>query len=228
MGFVLLGTQLLAILVARDVEVSKRRRRSLLDKDAFRDGPFLVTLLGFLLAFAALYVPIFYYPDFALRKHLGDKNLAFYSLAIFSGASIPGRVVPVILSNCWTGPVNMMILTTALCSGLSFVWIAVHDVPGLIIFAIAYGFLTGAIVTMGTLVPVPFSPTLDSVGARLGMCSGACAFGTLFGAPTAGAILKRDSYLGLQIFVGCFLASGAISLALGRLWKTNGDIKSKI
>jgi predicted MFS family arabinose efflux permease len=228
MGFVVLGTQFTAIMVARNAEVTGQRRRSLLEKDAFRDGPFLVTLLGFVLAFAALYVPIFYYPDFALRKHLGGENLAFYSLAIFSGASIPGRILPVLLSNRWTGPVNMMVLTTALCSGVSFIWIAVHDISGLILFAIAYGFLTGAIVTMGSLLPGPFSPTLDSVGARLGMCSGACALGALFGAPVAGVILKRYSYLELQVFVGCFLAGGAVFLALGRVWKTSGDFKRKI
>jgi predicted MFS family arabinose efflux permease len=228
MGFALLGTQLLCIIVIRNPPVSGRLRRSILDNSAFRDIPFLIMLLGFVLAFSGLYTPIFYYPDFVIRKHLAGEDLAFYLLAIFSGASILGRIIPVYISSRWTGPVNMFIITTALTSVLAFVWIAVRNVVGAILFAIGYGFLAGAVVTLGTLIPTPFSPSPNTIGARLGMCSGASAFGALFGPPSAGAILKDSSYTGIQIFVGSFLASGAVLFWLGRLWKTNGKLLEKI
>ena len=228
MGFVFLGTQLLCIAVSRDQRASGRIQRSLLDHSAFRDIPFLIVLLGYALAFSGLYTPIFYYPDFILRKHIANEDIAFYLLAVFSAASIPGRIVPVYLSSHYTGPVNMIILTTVLASILAFAWMVVRNVVGAFLFAIGYGFLTGAVVTLGTLVPTPFSSHPNTVGARLGLCSGAAAFGALFGAPSAGAILKQFSYNDLQIFVGSFLAKGAALFSLGRVLKTDGRLLKKI
>jgi sugar phosphate permease len=227
-GFVVLGTQLICIVVSRDQPISRRLRRSLLDHSAFRDIPFLVVLLGYVLTFSGLYTPMFYFPDFVIRKQVAGENLAFYLLAIFSGASIPGRLIPVYLSSRWTGPVNMIIVTTALASGLAFVWMAVQSAVGAIIFAIGYGFLAGAVVTLGTIIPAPFSPSPNAIGARLGMCSGASAIGALFGAPSAGAILGNFSYTAVQVFVGSFLAGGAALYSLGRLLKTRGKLIEKI
>jgi predicted MFS family arabinose efflux permease len=228
MAFVLLGTLLLCILVSRDQPASVRSRRSILDYSAFRDIPFMVVLLGYILTFSGLYTPMFYYPDFVIRKQVAGEDLAFYLLAVFSGASIPGRIIPVYLSSRWTGPVNMIIITTALSSILAFVWMAVRGVVGAVLFAVGYGFITGAVVTIGTLVPVPFSPSPNAVGARLGMCSGASAIGALFGAPSAGAILKDFSYTAVQIFTGSFLAGGAGLFLLGRFLKTRGKLMEKI
>jgi sugar phosphate permease len=228
MAFVLLGTQLICIIVSRDRPASSRLRRSILDYSAFRDIPFMVVLLGYVLAFSGLYTPMFYYPDFIIRKQVSGENLAFYLLAVFSGASIPGRIIPVYLSSRWTGPVNMIIITTALAGVLGFVWMAVRSAIGAILFAIGYGFLAGAVVTLGTLVPTPFSPSPSIIGARLGMCSGASALGALFGAPSAGAILRNYSYTAVQVFVGSFLAGGAALFSLGRLLKTRGKFLEKI
>ena len=74
--------------------------------------------------------------------------MAFYLLAIASAASIPGRMIPVYLSNRWTGPMNMMTLSVSLSSGVAFAWIGVKNVQGVIVFAIAYGFFVGAIVVV--------------------------------------------------------------------------------
>jgi len=60
-----------------------------------------------------------------------------------NGASIFGRVIPPLLVP-QIGIINMTILCSAACGILIFCTLAVRDVAGTIVFAILYGFFSGA------------------------------------------------------------------------------------
>jgi hypothetical protein len=60
-----------------------------------------------------------------------------------NGASIFGRIIPPLLVPR-IGIINMTIICGSACGILIFCTLAVHDVPGTIVFALLYGFFSGA------------------------------------------------------------------------------------
>jgi hypothetical protein len=64
-------------------------------------------------------------------------------LAIMNASSIPGRTIPNLLADKY-GHLNAL-STVAVCSGvLAFVMFAIKNVASVIIFAMLYGFFSGA------------------------------------------------------------------------------------
>lgn len=72
-----------------------------------------------------------------------DHNPSFFQLTILNGASIFGRVIPPLLVPR-IGIINMTIIWGAVCGILIFSTLAIHDVAGTTVFAILYGFFSGA------------------------------------------------------------------------------------
>jgi hypothetical protein len=67
----------------------------------------------------------------------------FDQLAIQNGASIFGRTIPNLLADMF-GVINIFIVVTFSTGALSFALVGVNSVGGVVIFAILYGFFSGA------------------------------------------------------------------------------------
>jgi hypothetical protein len=63
-----------------------------------------------------------FYLDLLILTQVAREDVTFCFLAVFSAASIPGRIIPVYLSSLLTGLVNMIIATTAISNILAFIW----------------------------------------------------------------------------------------------------------
>jgi len=101
-----------------------------------------------------------------------------------------------------------------------FIWIAVVDIGGLIIFAFIYGFFSGAILSLPTIVVVSLSPSLSVVGTRLGTSFAVASLGLLIGTPASGAILRdTEQYVGLQVFAGTMLMMSTALTCTARYYK---------
>ncbi|KAF8888858.1 hypothetical protein BD779DRAFT_435062 [Infundibulicybe gibba] len=84
-----------------------------------------------------------------------------------------------------------MILSTVATGVLIFCLLAVHNAAGTFVFAILYGFWSGA--EIGLTAPTVASLSKqDEVGARLGICFFFTGFGGLIGSPIAGALLSSS------------------------------------
>ncbi|GFF96642.1 hypothetical protein CNMCM8927_008464 [Aspergillus lentulus] len=182
-------------------------------------GPVYAVLMAMFFGYIGFFNPIFYIEAYAIQKHAMEETLAFYLVSILNAASIPGRIVPGLLGLRF-GPLNIL-LGSAIISGiLSLSWIAVSNAGGLIALAVLYGFFSGAFVSLPAVALTTLTPNLQTLGTRMGMCSLLCGFGSLCGAPVAGAILDDTrSYLGVQLYSGLTVGTTGVLLFFASLLK---------
>jgi len=205
--------------------VFPKEKRALLELAAFREPAYTFFTLGMCFAFIGLYTPIFYIQTYAVQEKIMDTNLAFYMLPILNAASIFGRVVPNFFADR-TGPLNMLIPCALAAAILAFGWIGIQSTPGLIIFAILYGFFSGAFVSLPPTALVGLSPHLRVIGTRMGMSFAISALGLLVGTPVSGAILKSTGhFLGPQLLAGSTILLAAACIVASRLYKVGPKFK---
>lgn len=146
-----------------------------------------------------------------------DPDLASYLIPILNAVSIFGRIIPSIIADR-VGRFNVMIATTVLSTIIVLgLWLpAKGDVP-IIIFAILYGFATGAFVSLGPALIAQISP-IQEIGVRNGTFFLCVSIGGLTGNPIGGALIARDNggYLYLQLFCGLTMALGTIGFIASR------------
>jgi MFS family permease len=226
-GFVMLATQVFAILLLR-MRQEPQRTRTLIDPAAFTNVSFVILFPVAVLSLAAIYIPFFYISSYAIQDHLTDPDLGFYLIAILNAASIPGRIVPAALADKQTGLVNMSIIVQLVTGVLVFAWAGVHDRAGVIVLAIFFGFFGGATLSLFALLPIPFVPDERLLGTRMGMIYVFAGIGILFGSPVAGALVQHTtSYTRLQVFTGVLLLGGGFLTCLARLIHTKWRILVK-
>jgi MFS family permease len=206
-GLMSLATSSFAVLVMRQ-RVTPRKVRSLVDWSAFRDPSYNFYCMAMFFMNLGFMVPIVYLQIYAMSNGLTDTKIALHLVAILNAASIPGRlaaafIVPVI------GPINTMLLVTCLVSVVTFSWTAVNTAAGNVLFAVAYGFTSGGIVSLPAVLLTSITPDLRFVGARMGTSFLMTAAASLSGTPIAGTILRTTGkYIGIQLFSGFTMAMG--------------------
>ncbi|KAF5325482.1 hypothetical protein D9619_009912 [Psilocybe cf. subviscida] len=176
--------------------------------------PYVVMVLGTVATLAGLYYPIFFLQLNSIKIGI-NPNLAFYTIAILNGASAVGRVIPNLLVGRF-GAFNVIVPCVYLASILIFCTLAVVNIEGTMIFAILYGFFSGA---YASVLPAMVGTTAENdseIGARMGVCFTFTGFGGLIGTPIAGALLSSSfiwwrptAFAGICVFCGasCFLTT---------------------
>jgi len=107
-----------------------------------KDYVYVLIVTGAMLVVCGIYCPLFYIQLDAIKRGL-DSNFSFYTLSILNAASIFGRIVPGLYTRNF-GITNMLLLVGVACGILNLSMIAVKTVAGFTIFAILYGFFSGA------------------------------------------------------------------------------------
>ncbi|CAK1357395.1 putative transporter MCH4 [Cercospora beticola] len=217
---IMLATTLVCVAVMR-VRVLPPQKRRLVDLQAFRELPFTAFSIAEFFGFMGMYIPFFYIQTFSADKGITGATLAFYMLPVLNAASVFGRIIPNFFADK-TGPLNMLIPTSALAAVLGFCWIAVDGKAGLFVFCIFYGLFSGTFVSLPPTTVVSLSPSLSVVGTRMGMSFSFAAFGILVGNPVAGAILKSGGWLGLQLFCACSVTAATAVCVVARFGKAKG------
>ena len=212
-GFIALGTLLLSILVLRTRLPPPKKTRVILDPQAFKNVPFVLFSAGLFLAFAGLYIPIFYIIFIAeVRVHV-NNDLSFYMLPILNAASVFGRIIPGLLADRY-GSLEMIAVCTLASAIIGYVGVIIKSLPGLIVLSIIYGFLSGAVVSLPSAVVASLAPSMQLVGTWMGMSFFFAALGILIGNPIAGSIIDVEK----NQFGGGFVFSGSLVMAAGALF----------
>ena len=221
------------------------------DLAAFKEPPYTLFCIGMFFGFVGFYSPVYYLSSYAIGKGITDENLGFYLLPILNAASIAGRIVPNILTDK-VGPLNVLIPASLVTGILAFGWVGITSLPGIIIFAILYGFFSGGFVSLPPVAIITLSPDIRKIGtryvhlparsfvcrkcpvgqpansmpSRMGQSFFTSAFGLLVGAPVSGAVLSRTgSYVGPQLFAGCSIVLAAILFIVARVNKVGWDLR---
>ena len=215
LGFIALAGFVVSLSVMR-VRVLPKQKRALLEPGAFKEIPYTFFTAGLFFSFMGLYTPIFYIQSYAIQEGITNQNLGFYLLPILNAGSVFGRILPNFIADK-TGPLNMLIPCASAAAILCFGWLGIKDVPGIIVFALLYGFFSGAFVSLPPTAIVSLSPSLGVVGTRMGMCFGLTSFGILIGTPVSGALLTADvSWRGTKVFAGATVVLALVCLLVAR------------
>ncbi|EGN95870.1 hypothetical protein SERLA73DRAFT_187115 [Serpula lacrymans var. lacrymans S7.3] len=182
---------------------------SLLDFGGLKDPVYLLFLVGSFVTVLGTYNPYYYIETFAVA-HNYSPNVYLYVLAIQNAGSFFGRVIPGIMADK-LGFMNILALA---CSGAALVlytWLAVDSPAGLIVWAVAYGFTSGAFIALMPACIGKITPDTTKYGGRAGLLFGFVSFAGLTGPPIAGALINHDggNFRDMIIFSGVVCTAGA-------------------
>jgi hypothetical protein len=215
LGYIALGTLAFGACVMRPRIRPKSRRAGFLLR-ALKEKPFASITAGIFLGYMGTYVPIDYVASYTRYKLSANPDLTFYIVPILSAASIFGRIIPPFIGD-YVGPINVLIPIMFCCGFLTLVWIAIRNIPGMIVFAVLFGFCSGGFVALAAPSVAGLTKDLHQIGSRMGTCFFFGAFGILIGSPVAGALVQNTPpvYWKAQVFAGVLsLAStGAVAAA---------------
>ncbi|CEH12521.1 Monocarboxylate transporter [Ceraceosorus bombacis] len=195
------------------------KARPLLLPRAFLEVPYSTFTLGLFTGFMALYIPFFFITPYARAQTGANATLATYMLPILNGASTFGRVLGGSVAGR-IGPLNTLIPCTLAAAILAFAWIGIHNVPGIIVFSVLYGFFSGTFVSLPPSTMAALSSDLSQIGTRMGQSFFVAGLGVLIGTPVAGVLIKGDDFVRTQVFCGALIAVSVVLMVTARVVRT--------
>lgn len=140
------------------------------DLSALRRPPFLLLCAGQFIAVFGFFPPMFFVTTYAVSLGM-SSSLAFYLVSIVNGASCFGRILPGIVADKY-GRFNLLTLSIFSAGIIAFCWTPATSVAGVIVWTIAYGFASGALLSLQLACATSLVDE-DSSGAAVGAIMGA-------------------------------------------------------
>ncbi|KAK2765351.1 hypothetical protein FQN54_008197 [Arachnomyces sp. PD_36] len=220
LGFATLGTLTISQVLMR-ARIFPAEKRALIQLNAFKELPYILFCFTLFIAFCGFYNLLFFIQSYAIDTGIMGENLAFYLLSMLNAASTFGRVLPNFVAD-YTGPLNVFIPALSVTALLGYCWIAINSAAGVIVLSILYGFFSGGFVSLPPVLLMGLTSDMRDFGTRLGMSFAICSIGVLIGAPIGGAIIGAmdGKYLGVQLFTGSCIATGASTAIFLRFYRT--------
>ncbi|KAK5173532.1 uncharacterized protein LTR77_002213 [Saxophila tyrrhenica] len=177
--------------------------------------PFLLLCAGLFLAYLGFFTPFFYVSVYATSHGMSQK-LSFYLVSAINGASTLGRIIPGFLADKY-GRFNMLFLSAFTGGIVAFCWTAATSEAGLIVWSLAYGFASGAILSLQAACGTTLVSE-HAAGAAIGAAMGSVSLSGLFGPPISGELVKHG-YIALAAWCGSSLMAGGVLIGCSRLWQ---------
>ncbi|OKL63022.1 hypothetical protein UA08_02046 [Talaromyces atroroseus] len=219
LGFFTLATLLPGLFFLRQ-RLPPRPSGPIVELAAFKEIPYLCFAIGMFFVLWGLYVGFFYVGSYA-RDILGvSTSTSTDLLMVMGGIGLPGRIVPGLVSDAWTGPLNLLIPFAISTAVTAYGWYGVHSTPSLYVWAVIYGLVSAGIQGLFPVALSSLTDDLKKTGVRMGMVLSIVAFAALTGNPIAGALVQADddgSYLYMQMFMGSVMLLGTILLVIARV-----------
>ena len=151
----------------------------------FRDAPFRLVVIGSILIsfgkhasittrpflssrpLSGLFIPFFYIVDYSMDDGISPQT-AFYVLSVMNAGGILGRLAPACIADA-LGQFNI-IVPCAFLAGLSMLvfWTFAHGLVAIMLFAVLYGFFSGAFNALVVPCVVRISEVRE-YGTRIGV-----------------------------------------------------------
>ncbi|OJJ75218.1 hypothetical protein ASPBRDRAFT_119613 [Aspergillus brasiliensis CBS 101740] len=188
--------------------------KELTDKSLLKNKTLHLTCLSFFIIYFGMFSPFFYISSYGVTQGIASSSLSFYTISMLNGASLFGRIIPGILADKY-GRFNTCIVFTILSGIVALCWTKADTVAGLVVFAVAYGFSSGAILSLQQACALQLA-TPKTVGLAVGVVMGATALSAMAGIPISGALVQKYGFLALSIYSGVSLLVGGLLLCLAR------------
>ncbi|KAL3477280.1 major facilitator superfamily domain-containing protein [Aspergillus californicus] len=173
-----------------------------------------LSCLGFFIVYFGMFSPFFFTTSYAVQAGFSE-NMSFYTISIINGASMFGRVLPGIVADKY-GRYNCCILFTFLSGVIALCWTKATSVAGLVIFCIAYGFTSGAILSLQQVCAAQIA-TPQTLGLAVGTIMATTSFSAMASVPISGELSAKYGYLSLSIYSGVSLLVASMLLLVARL-----------
>jgi MFS family permease len=227
-AFILLGLSVIPIAFMKTRVPPSGRKRALIDASALRDSVFILFVAASVLIFLCMYTAFFYIQLFSETHHLSSPDFSPYLVTLLNVGSVFGRILPGYFADK-LGSVNMAIVCAAVSSILAYGWLGIHNLAGIVVFALLYGLFSGGIVSLLPSAVIALTPDMSRVGTRMGMMYTLTGFSILVGTPIAGAILGGYSdreWQGVIGYSAAGLTLGSILYLAARavLYRRNGKL----
>ncbi|EED14080.1 MFS monocarboxylate transporter, putative [Talaromyces stipitatus ATCC 10500] len=225
LGFFTLATLLPSLVFLRQ-RLPPRATGPIVEWKAFLEVPYTCFALGMFFILLGLYVGFFYISSYA-RDALGaSMSTSTDLLMVMSAVGFPARIIPGLVSDTFTGPLNSLI-PFAFCSAITaYGWAGVSNMPGLYVWAVIYGIMSAAVQGLFPVALSSLTDDLKKTGVRMGMVLTIVSFGALTGSPIAGALVQADNntgdskgekYLYMQMFMGSVILLGGGLVIVARV-----------
>ncbi|KAL8376927.1 hypothetical protein RB595_007855 [Gaeumannomyces hyphopodioides] len=189
---------------------------------AFARPLYALLVAGTAALFFGMFVPLFYLPSYAVREAGMDEATALYLVAAVNGASLPGRIIPGILGDRF-GRINTLMVAGAATSVLIFCWPSATTPAGVIAFACVFGFVSGALVSGGSVVFTLCPDSPKDIGTYMGMGIAVASLAVLVGPPVSGVILERyGGFREVSILSGVSCMLGAVLCLVAKVQTPQG------
>jgi MFS family permease len=173
-AFIMMPLLVTACLTVRPPSATsdKPKTKPKADIASIKTVPFGLLACWFFLASTGLFIPMFYIPSYSIS--IGkDPDMSFYLLSILNGVSLIGRLVPGFLADKY-GAFNMTFLATFFSGIICCCLTTAKTLGGLIVLSAAYGFASGAIISLqGACTTNLVGP--ESYGAAMGIMMAVCS-----------------------------------------------------
>lgn len=215
-GYIALGTLVVAVALLRP-RLRTKTRRSINSFGALREPAYASYTLSIFFMFMGMYIPFFYITSYGIDKMHLERHMSFYLIAILNAGSAVGRILPNFVAN-YVGTFNVLVPATVLTMIMAYVWIAVHTLGGIVVFALLFGMASGAYVSLQAAAVAALSRDMRVFGGRMGLVFLSGGLGALIGNPIAGVLVNRTtgSYWRTQVFSGSLVAGAALCLVACR------------
>lgn len=227
-AFILLGLSVIPIAFMKTRVPPAGHKRALIDTSALQDLAFVLFMVAGFFMFLCLYTAFFYIQLFGEMHHLSSLDFSPYLVTLLNVGSVFGRIIPNYLADK-LGSVNTAIACAAVSAILAYGWLGIHNLAGLVVFALLYGLFSGGIVSVMPSAIIAMSPDMSRVGTRMGMMFTLTGFSILVGTPIAGAILGGYSdreWRGVIGYSAAGLTLGSMLYSASRvvLYRRNGKL----
>ncbi|GFF57491.1 riboflavin transporter MCH5 [Aspergillus udagawae] len=188
-----------------------------------REPKMQVTCLAFFITYFGMFSPFFFTTSYAVAQGF-SADLSFYTISIINGASFFGRIIPGILADRY-GRFNTCILATLLSGVIALCWTTATSVAGLVVWSAAYGFTSGAILSLQQACAAQIA-TSKTLGLSIGAVMASTSLSAMAGIPISGELAGKYGYLSLSIYSGVSLLVGTLLLAVARLMQNRALLAS--
>lgn len=130
---------------------------------------FIFLCVGLALNFLGLFTGLFFVASYATSLGI-SASFGFYLISITNAASFFGRVIPGMLADRY-GHFNLCILSSVSSGIIVLCWTLAKSQAGLVVWTLAYGFSSGAILSLTTACAAQLA-TPETFGTAAGLALG--------------------------------------------------------
>ena len=190
---------------------------SWIDYTALKEPVFIYFVLGITACFFGVLAPYAYLQSFAVYIN-SSQTIVTYIVPLLGCTSFFGRLTTFISARIM-GPLTCTSFTTICCLILLLSWITIKSDISLVLFALFYGFFSGAVGSFPPFIIPELTNDITRLGVRYGMCFLFMGTFMLFSIPLAGLVMgpKNDNFVGLAIFCAVPMAVGSLLLIMCRV-----------